>query len=311
MNDLAPIVLFVYARPVHTRRTLEALAANPEAKNSVLYIFADGPPGGAPADLLANVAEVRKIIREHPWCGQVRTFESEYNLGLADSIVKGVTEVVERHSRVIVLEDDIVVQPGFLRYMNDALEIYKDEPRVFQVSGFMVPMRWSWESTGFLRVSTSWGWATWSRAWKKFRVDAEAMRDEILASEQRKAFDLEGCSFHFDELERNVRGELHTWAVKWYASIFLNKGLCLYPRKPLLLNCGFDGTGVNCHYDNTGTAVPLATARNIAIRGISVVESRMFLKATQRYYIRQFQAWTGTRVSDRIARKLRKLILRK
>jgi GT2 family glycosyltransferase len=306
MSQFAPIVLFVYARPEHTRQTLEALAANPEAKDSLLYVFADGPPDGAAPGLRSRIDEVRRIVRERPWCGEVRIIESDVNRGLADSIIGGVTEVVGRHGRVIVLEDDIACQPGALAYFNSALEIYQNSPKVMQISGFMVRTPLWTRRTGFLRVSTSWGWATWDRAWEHFRNDASALLKEVNEA-GRSAFDLDGSSFHYDELVSNVTGELRTWAIKWYASIFLVSGLCLYPARSLVRNVGFDGSGENCEDDSSGYFKRIPLARAVKVAAQEIVESDVYLKAMQKSYQYRLKVWTKTRIRDRIIKKLRRI----
>lgn len=301
---LAPIVLFVHARPDHTRRTLEALARNPESRESLLYIFADGETPSASEVTRAKISRVRAILREKPWCGEVRITESETNRGLADSIVGGVTEVVRRHGRVIVLEDDIELGQGALSYFNRALSLYENDDRVMQVSGFMVKMPPWAAPTGFLRMTTSWGWATWDRAWNHYDGDAVGLRKRIEAS-CRDAFDLDGASFHFEELCRNVRGELKTWAVKWYASVFLSDGLCLYPKKSVLRNIGFDGSGENCESDGTNYFTKLPVARNIRLHRRPLVEAPFYLKAMRKSFQYRLQVWTGTRFRDRLAKKWR------
>jgi acetyltransferase-like isoleucine patch superfamily enzyme len=249
---LAPIVLFVHARPDHTRRTLEALARNPESRESLLYIFADGATPSASVETRAKISQVRAILREKPWCGEVRITESETNRGLADSIVGGVTEVVRRHGKVIVLEDDIVVQPGFIRYMNDALNLYADEASVMQVSAYSCPTRCRPScSSYFLKAMSCWGWATWERAWNCFESDAEM----LLAYWTREPtiehrFNLDESADYIDQLKANVDGRKRTWAVKWFASWMKQGGLCLYPRESLVENIGHDGSGENCFRSN-------------------------------------------------------------
>ncbi|MEJ8566894.1 hypothetical protein [Elongatibacter sediminis] len=300
----APIALFVYNRPEHARRTLEALSRNDGAERSCLYIFADGLAQEADAMDRRNHREVRRLIRERPWCGRVEIIEADVNRGLKESICTGISRVLESYDRVIVLEDDIEISPGFLRYMNGALDLYADEDQVFQISGFMVK-NWPWiQSTGFLRVSTSWGWGTWRRAWKHYRADAENLLIEV-GRKGRTQFDLDGYSFHFEELERNVRGELNTWAVRWYASIFLLNGLCLYPRKTLVRNIGFDGSGVHCHNDKMRYHRRLRLARNVEPERRCISEDKAYLKAIQAHYRETLRVWTHTRVRDRLLRRLR------
>ena len=303
MTDFnTPIALFVYNRPEHTRRTLEALSRNQGSDKSTLFIFSDGLKTSASVDDESRLVEVRKLIREKPWCGDVEIIESVCNKGLAKSICEGISSVLEKYERVIVLEDDLETSPSFLQYMNDALSLYREDERVFQVSGFMVRNR-PWASrTGFLRVSTSWGWGTWSRAWKHYRSDAVNLLEEV-ENKGRARFDLDGFSFHFDELKRNATGELNTWAVRWYASLFLQDGLCLYPRKTLVRNLGFDGSGVNCHDDNTRYHKKLPLSKAAHVKRCDILENSTYLSAMQSHF-RQLKAlWTKTRFRDKIAKK--------
>ncbi|MFC1795943.1 hypothetical protein ACFL1V_02460 [Pseudomonadota bacterium] len=305
--QLAPIALFVYNRPEHTRRTLEALNRNEGSARSPLFIFSDGLPLSATEHEQRRLNDVRRLIREKPWCGKVEIRESKVNKGLAQSICDGIDNVLETFDRLIVLEDDLETSPGFLTYMNDALKVYEDQEQVFQISGFMVKNRpWASE-TGFLRVSSSWGWATWQRAWKYYRSDVVSLLKEV---EQKgiSEFDLDGCSFHFEELKRNVSGELNTWAIRWYASIFLAGGLCLYPRKSLVRNHGFDGSGVHCYDDKARSHREMSLAKNILVSQQAPTENPHYLKALQTYYKRVLQLWTGTRFRDRFRRRILRIV---
>ena len=165
--SLAPIVLFVYNRPQHTLKTLEALMQNELAEMSELFIFCDGPKADATKQDQVRINEVRELVKKKNWCKKVIIRESHANKGLADSIVAGVTEIVNRYGKIIVLEDDIVTSKGFLKYMNEALNLYEDEPKVMQISGFMVPSKVELDETGFFRCPASWGWGTWSLSWKR------------------------------------------------------------------------------------------------------------------------------------------------
>jgi hypothetical protein len=245
-NNLAPIVLFVYNRPWHTVQTLEALHKNAKADRSVLYIFADGPKDNATEEELEQISATRKIIRSKQWCEEVNIIEKRRNEGLAVSIIAGVTEIVSRHGKVIVLEDDIVTSKGFLRYMNDALTLYDNETRVMHVSGYTLPVESSLPSTFFYNTNTCWGWGTWRRAWVYFNNDAQYLLSAIDSKGLKRKFNLEDSYPFYNHLEANIDGRLNTWAVKWYASFFLLDGLSLHPYPSLVNNIGHDGTGVHC-----------------------------------------------------------------
>jgi hypothetical protein len=241
---LAPIALFVYKRPDHTRRTLEALAECELASQSKLFIFSDGPKTIADE---AGVAEVRRLARSRAWCGEVEVVEQERNRGLANSVIAGVTELCEKFGRVIVMEDDLVVSPYFLKYMNDALDRYAGEPKVMQVSGHMYDVELPiGEDALFLPFTTSWGWGTWKRAWDLFDPDARGLGALQSDWSLRKRFNLGGAHDYFSMLQRQQAGQIDSWAIRWYVSVFMSQGLVLFPKVSLVHNIGFDGTGTHC-----------------------------------------------------------------
>ena len=242
----APIALFVYNRPDHVLRTVSALQANPLARSSPLYVFSDGPNGSQD---IAAVAAVRRFVKSVTGFDQISVRYQPKNLGLARSIITGVSELSAAYGRVIVVEDDLVVAPGFLTFMNQALDRYQNDQQVMQVSGYMFPVERPTRlgQTFFCRVPTSWGWGTWARAWERFNVDSTALLACLTSQpDRREAFDLDGAYPYFEHLRQQAEGMLDVWGVRWYASMFVAGGLCLYPRQSLVQNIGMDGTGMHC-----------------------------------------------------------------
>jgi hypothetical protein len=241
--ELAPIILFVYNRPEHTRRTVEALKLNRLADKTELYVFSDGPKGKAD---YPGVLEVRDYLQSVTGFGRVHIKASAGNRGLAASIIDGVTEIVNKHGRVIVLEDDIVTSSLFLEYMNQALSHYDDIEQVMHVSGYWYPCENSeLPESFFLRIPSPWGWGTWSRAWASFSKDALALQASLKRDDLYR-FNLDGAHDFWEQVEHNIQGKANTWFIFWYASIFKQGGVCLYPAKSFSLNIGHDGTGVHC-----------------------------------------------------------------
>ncbi len=245
MSQYAPIAVFAFYRPNHTLKTLEALSANPEAKHSTLYIFADGPKKGLSEKKAKKVKELREMIRSRQWCGEVIIRESEDNKGLARSISEGVSEVVALHGKVIVLEDDIVTSPGFLAYMNKGLNLYEEDPKVMHISGYTPDINQKGlPETFFLTFMSCWGWATWADRWAHFDRDPERI-DRDWDAQKKLRFNLDGAHDFYDQITGNLDGRIRTWAVFWYATIFENNGWCLTPTQPFLRNIGLDGSGEN------------------------------------------------------------------
>ena len=239
----APVVLAAYARPDHVRRTLEALAANHGAADTDVFVYCDGARGEQDREA---VLATRTVIGNAAGFRSISIVERETNIGLAQNIILAVTEIVVDRGQVIVLEDDIVTSPGFLQFMNQALDQFRDRPEVWHISGWNYPIETSGlDDAFFLRVMNCWGWATWSDRWQHFQRAPEALVKAFSPS-QRRAFNLDGAHDFFAQIESNVIGTKVTWAIFWYAAIFLRGGLCLNPARSLVQNIGFDGTGENC-----------------------------------------------------------------
>lgn len=245
--QLAPIALFVYNRPWHTRQTVEALLENELASSSRLFVFSDGPKGeqDAPA-----VQEVRDYIKGITGFASIEIIERDTNWGLADNIVDGVFHIVNEFGKIIVLEDDLVTSPYFLRFMNEALEFYKDEPKVWHISGWNYPIDPEGLPDTFLwRVMNCWGWATWADRWQYYERDPEKLVREF-SKDDIQRFNLDGAHNFWGQVKANVEGRMRTWAIFWYATIFKNDGLCLNPSQSLVQNIGHDGSGLNCGKSN-------------------------------------------------------------
>ncbi len=243
MSNLAPIVLFVYNRPDHTQRTLTALAANSLAIESDLIVYADGPKKPEHA---AAVGHVRDFVRSVSGFKSLRMIERAENFGLAKSIITGVSEVCAEHGRAIVMEDDLLVAPQFLTFLNRGLERYATEPKVFQISGYMFPVVTESPSDGlFLPLISCWGWGTWQRAWSQFDPSAAGYMQLERDPELRARFNLDGNYDYFGMLRDQIEGRIDSWGVRWLLSVFLKSGVVLYPRVSLVQNVGIDGSGTH------------------------------------------------------------------
>ncbi|HYP15788.1 MAG TPA: hypothetical protein VEQ65_01145 [Opitutus sp.] len=257
MSACAPVALFVYNRPDHTRQTLEALSRNRLAADTALYVFSDGPKPTASASDRQRIAETRSLVCSRRWTRSTTLIEAETNRGLADSIVSGVRHVLGEHERVIVLEDDIVTSPGFLEFMNQGLDLYAAEPRVMHVSGYMYPLGLRSEGTMFLRILSCWGWATWARAWQHYESNLDVHFQRLNTPDRIRKFNIEGHADFFRQLQDNRAGRIRSWAVRWYASWLGQGGLSLFPTQSLVRNVGHDGSGVHCGADQRFDTEPV------------------------------------------------------
>lgn len=242
MQNPAPIALFVYNRPQHTERTLKFLQQNELAAESRLYIFSDGAKTKQEED---KVAEVRSIINNVDGFKSVKVIERKSNAGLANSIIAGVTQLINDYGKVIVFEDDLITSPHTLTYFNDGLTRYKEEEKVMHIGAYMYPVKAeSLPQSFFYRAATSWGWATWARAWKHFEPNIDTLLSQF-DSKKKSAFSIDNTMNFWKQMQEFKNGKNNSWAIRWYASIFLKGGLTLNPSQSLVNNIGHDGSGVH------------------------------------------------------------------
>ena len=247
-------------------------------------MFCDGPKNEANSKTHEAIKQVRALVKSKSWCKTVTVYESESNKGLANSIVEGVTQIVNQFGKIIVLEDDIVTARGFLRYMNEALDLYEHEDNVMHIGSYL-PYTNSYKKlpeTFLSRFMSCWGWATWKSSWQRANFDTRELYEQLNNPKVRYDFNLEGVLNFHEQLENNINGSIHTWAIKWFASIFLCNGLCLYPSHSLTKNIGFDGTGENC---NLLDVKERESGRDfIKVSKIKIEESSVGKRYLKRYY---------------------------
>lgn len=248
MQDLAPIVLFVYNRKWHTEQTINALRMNKLATDSELFIFSDGAKSEKDE---VRVMEVRELVKNIGGFKSVTLKENKQNLGLANSVIYGVTEVFKHFDKAIIMEDDIISSENFLTFMNSALNFYSNEIRIFSVSGYTFPVEIpsSYRHEIFISYrSSSWGWGTWRDRWEK--VDWN-VSDYIEFKKDKKAQKLfnRGGEDLTPMLYDQMKGKLDSWAVRWAYAQYKNDAFCLYPVKSKISNIGTDNSGT--HSDRT------------------------------------------------------------
>lgn len=284
---LSPILLFVYNRLTHTQRCVEALLRNPLASESELFVYSDGAKDASQQE---TVNEVRNYIHSISGFKNIIVTERNENWGLARNIIDGVTTQINQYGRVIVLEDDLVVAPHFLKFMNDALEAYKNEPQVGHIQGCDFTQDPTLPDTFLIKWTGSWGWATWDRAWKHFNPNGKALLQELEARKLTYTFDFDGKYGYTRMLRRQIEGKNNSWAIRWNASLFLKGILSLNVGRSLVQNEGFDGSGTNC--GGGGLYASQLYLKELPVVPISPIEENPEARqAYVRYYARTNSFW--------------------
>jgi len=243
---LAPIVLFVYNRSWHTQQTVEALQKNELAEKSDLFIFADGPKTANDE----KVNEVRKYIKTISGFKSVTISEKEKNCGLANSVISGVTEIINKFGKVIVVEDDLVTSRYFLKFMNEALDFFEKDKRIFSVSGYnysssVMQIPSSYKKDIYLSYRHgSTGWATWIDRWHK--VDWEVAYFAKILNNQKlqEAFNRGGTDMS-GMLKAQMEGRIDSWAIRFDYSLFKNNCFNIRPIRSLVKHIGSDNSGTH------------------------------------------------------------------
>lgn len=254
-NRYAPIVLFVYNRLEHTKRTIEALQKNNNASKHELFVFSDGPKKGEEE----NIAQLRNYIKEIDGFRNVNIINSPVNKGLANSVIDGVTQIIEDFGKVIVLEDDLICIPSFLDYMDEALVLYENQKQVYSITGYSYlseEEKKDVADTYFLPIMSSWSWATWKDRWNKFDKKAVGYARLHKDKQLRSKFNYYDSYDWASMLENQMKSsfvrlltrssKIDSWAIRWYWTLFKNNGLSLFPRDSLVVNIGMDGSGTHC-----------------------------------------------------------------
>lgn len=248
MSVLSLVAFFCYNRPEHTRRVLEALRANYLAKDTPLFIFSDAPKN---EQAVKGVEEVRRYIHTAGGFKSVTITERPHNYGCAKNIIDGITQVVSEFGKVIIIEDDILTSPCFLNYINDALELYKDDDKAGIVTGFLPASYVSGgeqlPQTFFMENIAAWGWGTWRRVWDSYEYDAAKILEQLKAAGLEDAYNYGLKSRPKSRwLKAQAKGKVGTWDFQLDACLFLHGMLTLYSGRAFSNNIGFDSTGEHC-----------------------------------------------------------------
>lgn len=298
---LAPIALFVYKRLDHTIKTIEALQANSLSKDSDLIIFSDGSKNESDGE---KVNEVRVFLRTITGFKTIMINESPINLGLARSIITGVTAVLAKYDSIIVVEDDLVSSPFFLSYMNQGLALYKADEEVISIHGYVYPLQGKLPESFFIKGADCWGWATWRRGWELFEPDGTHLLQELEKRKLSTLFDFDGTYPYTQMLKDQIDGKNDSWAIRWYASAFLKSKLTLYPGVSMIYNIGHDNSGSH----SGASSVFDVTLRDsdIKLRRIPLIED----SEVRARFVNYFSTFKKG-IIIRLLRRIKELLIRK
>ncbi len=234
----APVILFAYKRPRELKATIQALRANHLAPESDLYIFADAPkrPEDAP-----KAAEVRQLLDEISGFRSIYRDYAETNIGCADSVIRGISYVLDRHPSAIIVEDDLITSPNFLDFMNQGLEQYEKNKRVYSVAGYTFPFQKPADHESdayFIPRHSPWGWATWADRWQSIDWDMVEYPAFMQDKEQQRAF-MQGGSDLLNMLRDQMEGRADAWDIRFCFNRFKRNGLTVYPTISKVENIGF------------------------------------------------------------------------
>jgi len=302
---LSPILLFVYNRPNHTQQTLAALSVNFLASESDLFIYSDAPKN---QEAVEGVQTVRSLIKNVQGFNSVTIIERDKNWGLANSIIDGVTSIVNQYGKVIVLEDDMITSSNFLQFMNKALNYYENEKKVWHISGWNCLNNVDgMEDIFFWRVMNCWGWATWKDRWQYYEKDVDKLISQFTKKDIYR-FNINGAENFWEQVLENKMGKINTWAIFWYATIFQKNGLCLSATRSFVRNIGLDGTGVHSG-TNSIFSNDVLCEKDIDFNALNIQENKTVVKKIIHFYKKQKSLYRRIpRYAKKILKKLKTII---
>ena len=241
---LAPIALFVYNRIDHLKKTIKSLKKNKLSIKSDLIIFSDYAKNN---ENIKNILEVRKYIKKLKGFKKIKIYERDKNFGLSKNIISGVSIVLKKYKNIIVIEDDLILDKFFLDFMNDGLKLFKKEKKIASIHGYIYPTNLNSHIPDyfFLKGADCWGWATWKRSWNLFEKNGNKLKYLIDNQNLKKEFNFNGSYDYYKMLVNQIEGKNDSWAIRWYASAFLQQMYTLYPKKTFVKNIGTDGSGTH------------------------------------------------------------------
>jgi glycosyltransferase involved in cell wall biosynthesis len=239
---VSPIALFAYNRPDKLKAAIESLANNELSEVSDLYVFVDGPKSKKDTFLIQDIIGIVKGVNGFK---SINLNTSKVNLGLASSIRQGIDFVLSLAPTVVVVEDDLIMAPTFLNYINQGLAKFKDDGRVASIQGYQYPIVPPLQNAVALRGADCWGWATWKNRWQSSIFDAKRLYEQIKLQNLQYEFDLYGAMPYTHMLKDQIDGKIDSWAICWHASMFIQGLVSLYPSESLVINNGHDGKGTH------------------------------------------------------------------
>ncbi len=312
-NQLAPIALFVFNRPEHTQKTLNALCNNYLVEQSELFVFCDGPRENNMHNDKLNITAVLNCFNKSLPFKNITIQKQEKNLGLKNSIQRGIDTILEKYETIIILEDDIETAPSFLQFMNQGLTYYFNNNNIMHLAGFtpesifqgMLPQIWT------SKYMFCWGWATWRRSWKLVVWDV----DYLITHPNLKSLST-SSNIQFRNiqnlLELQKNGKIDTWDVQWHSSIIINNGICLNPKNSLTRNIGFDGSGSHFNKNSINSDSDFYEIKNLTTKNHwkfkllknSLVLGNLYISCFLTYKTKSIISFMKILIYDSIFRKL-------
>lgn len=245
--NLSPLVVFVYNRPNHAKAVIESLAKNSLSKDTILYIFSDGAKNAQQKEKVEEVRNYIKTLSDKGWFAEVNIVCSDRNKGLAQSIISGVSSVIKKYGKVIVVEDDSKTSPDFLEFMNNALNFYEEKQKIWSIGGFSfienLPSSYKYDVYAMGRTC-SYAWATWKNRWDKVDWDVSDYKEFKYSLKRRKEFDRYGNDRSL-MLDAQQMGRTNSWAIRFCYAMYKHHMFTIYPRYSRVKNIGQDGSGVH------------------------------------------------------------------
>lgn len=247
--DRAPVIIFAYERIDNLKKTIESIENCELANETDCFVFSDYYD--EKKENYDKVCCVRAFLDEFKTknsFSKVEVDNATRHKGLANSVIEGVTKIIEKYGRAIIVEDDLIVANSFLRYMNDALQCFEDNEKIWSISGYSLCLKSTQNIDSDIYLSmrgSSWGWATWYDRWNT--VDWDVKDYDSFVRSEIKVNLFNKCGEDLTKLLTMWKNkQIDSWAIRFDYAQFCQEKYTVFPKKSQVVNIGMNGEGTNC-----------------------------------------------------------------
>lgn len=230
----SPVLFIFYNREDFALRVFEEIR---KARPKILILSSDGPKNNKDKVKVFNLR--KKILSLIDWDCRIFKFFYKVNLGFAKHIPQTLDKVFKKFDYLIYLEDDTLPNQVFFKFMDIALEKFKNDERIIGINGFNLGFRELKHDLTLTKLASIWGCGLYKRLWDLYDYQLKYWLKE--KQKLKNNFYNKKIFFYFETyFDRIAKGDIFTWAIQILYSLWKYDKFFLVPKKNYIQNIGFE-----------------------------------------------------------------------